>query len=574
MKRRWIGQRPGLSPLAVNPRGCLSRADIGLVRHTTIGAVVLLLAALQGTLGAALPGVDNDQPATTTLYVGPHFEVRNHDETVKYVLQAGSRVARITSSLSSNSRVQRLRLHSGWNLCSIAVGQSKWPNEVDIVSAFRWDPGAQIYAPLQAGQTLSSGAVVWVKATTNLVLPLVGSYAEPTQGEVKAGGAYVAGRGLEAWQLEVPDRVTIFRFDAANGRWRNTFLGELTAVGTPPPVLAPGEAVFVQTDRAVELTRPAPALAVAYYHGDHLGSASVITDSDGALVQESTYYPFGATRHEEKWQDLETHYGFTQKELDEESGLQDFGNRFYHPGLGRWLSPDPLGELGGGSNPYSYVNQNPIKHYDPDGAEIQVAKSVDRKTGTTTYQISLKAVFIDVSSKKFSQADVAKYAEKLKSTIEKSYSGQQGKTKWSTTVNLRVINDWSQVDKNDHVFRIVDRTSTGAAGNSELGGMLMDLAAKNYTKLTPDQVDHSNPANKHYTWENYTSPEGTGAHEFGHTAGLRHESGTGKPNLMQEGGERTFDNKDITRAQIETIWKASRTKGLNHRDTTMPSPSR
>ncbi len=37
--------------------------------------------------------------------------------------------------------------------------------------------------------------------------------------------------------------------------------------------------------------------AVVFYHGDHLGSAHVMTDRQGALVQEIAYYPFGEQRH-------------------------------------------------------------------------------------------------------------------------------------------------------------------------------------------------------------------------------------------------------------------------------------
>ncbi|HAV65035.1 MAG TPA: hypothetical protein DCY13_22030 [Verrucomicrobiales bacterium] len=84
------------------------------------------------------------------------------------------------------------------------------------------------------------------------------------------------------------------------------------------------------------------------------------------------------------------------------------------------------------------------------------------------------------------------------------------------------------------------------------------------TRPTPDQVDRTNPANKHFTWKNYLSAEGTGAHEFGHSAGLDHITGT--PNLMQGGGEREHDNKTVTAGQIETIYKAFKAGQLNQRE--------
>ena len=51
----------------------------------------------------------------TTIYVGKHFEVRDHDAPVKYVFSGNTRVARVTGSLSANERIQKLRLRAGSN---------------------------------------------------------------------------------------------------------------------------------------------------------------------------------------------------------------------------------------------------------------------------------------------------------------------------------------------------------------------------------------------------------------------------------------------------------------------------
>jgi len=285
-----------------------------------------------------------------------------------------------------------------------------------------------------------------------------------------------------------------------------------------------------------------------------------MTDEAGQLVAETAYYPFGVVRNAYRPRNVTEPYQFTQKERDRESGLQDFGHRYYQPVLGRWLSPDPLGEKGGGLNPYAYVNQNPLKHLDPDGAEIRVA--VDDKKNPTKYEITLKAVFIDSSSMKFSQAQRTQFANNLKSRIESSFQGKDGKISWSTKVDLRVVSDWSEVRKDDHVFRIVDKAK--GAGETTHGGMLMSIKTHRYTQKHPSEVDQTRPENKHYTLENYTSAEGTGTHEFGHAAGLRHDDRY--PNLMQNGDVRTYDNTHVTRQQIETIWKAHEANELNKRE--------
>jgi len=51
---------------------------------------------------------------------------------------------------------------------------------------------------------------------------------------------------------------------------------------------------------------------------------------------------------------------------DRETGLVYYGFRYYHPGLGRWLGKDPMGEAGG-LNLYGYVGGDPINGIDPYG---------------------------------------------------------------------------------------------------------------------------------------------------------------------------------------------------------------
>ncbi len=77
-----------------------------------------------------------------------------------------------------------------------------------------------------------------------------------------------------------------------------------------------------------------------YYHGDHLGSARMITDASGAVTWSATYLPFG---YEINPQSTTNHYKFTAKERDSESGLDYFGARHYASTMGRFMTPDPLG---------------------------------------------------------------------------------------------------------------------------------------------------------------------------------------------------------------------------------------
>lgn len=52
--------------------------------------------------------------------------------------------------------------------------------------------------------------------------------------------------------------------------------------------------------------------------------------------------------------------------FDSETGLHYNWNRYYDPGLGRYLRADPAG-INGGMNLYSYANCNPLRYIDEKG---------------------------------------------------------------------------------------------------------------------------------------------------------------------------------------------------------------
>jgi RHS repeat-associated protein len=113
---------------------------------------------------------------------------------------------------------------------------------------------------------------------------------------------------------------------------------------------------------------------VHYFFDDHLGSTSVVTNSTGSTLEEDLdYYPYGGIASGTS----SDHYLFNGKERDNESGLDEFGARYYGSSLGRFMIPDwaakptsvPYANFGNPQslNLYSYVENNPTTMGDPDG---------------------------------------------------------------------------------------------------------------------------------------------------------------------------------------------------------------
>jgi RHS repeat-associated protein len=75
------------------------------------------------------------------------------------------------------------------------------------------------------------------------------------------------------------------------------------------------------------------------------------------------YGPFGELiRKSGSVSDLNP-FQFSTKYLDSETQHIFYGYRFYNPGLGNWLSKDPLGEMGG-VNSYCFVGNDNLNNYD------------------------------------------------------------------------------------------------------------------------------------------------------------------------------------------------------------------
>jgi len=90
----------------------------------------------------------------------------------------------------------------------------------------------------------------------------------------------------------------------------------------------------------------------------------------GEIVEINNYYPFGLLHDYTTTTQNAYQYKYNGKEL-QETGMYDYGARFYMPDLGRWGVVDQLAEKSRRFSPYAYALDNPIMFIDPDGREAE-----------------------------------------------------------------------------------------------------------------------------------------------------------------------------------------------------------
>ena len=156
-----------------------------------------------------------------------------------------------------------------------------------------------------------------------------------------------------------------------------------------------------------------------------LGSTRAVTKTDGTILEQNDYYPFGLrTTRGENYSTLSEslaaiaqnannttantvvpEYLYNGKEkqnfmkntsavinaggaTDYTSNYMDYGARFYNPTTIRWNTQDPMAEKYQRYSPYNYCVNNPISLVDPNGQNcdiiIENGKVVIRATYYTT----------------------------------------------------------------------------------------------------------------------------------------------------------------------------------------------
>src|SRR5512145_1219055 len=157
---------------------------------------------------------------------------------------------------------------------------------------------------------------------------------------------------------------------AGGGVFAERFAGTGGGVQWTNYLIVGGRLVGVFIQKADETT------STRYFHTDHLGSISVITDEAGMVEERLSFDAWGKRRHPDGSPDpagaiqAESTRGFTGHEQLDSVGLIHMNGRVYDPLLARFGTPDPMTEnpfSTQGWNRYSYVGNSPVNFTDPSG---------------------------------------------------------------------------------------------------------------------------------------------------------------------------------------------------------------
>ncbi|WP_205298038.1 RHS repeat-associated core domain-containing protein, partial [Pantoea sp. Cy-639] len=131
--------------------------------------------------------------------------------------------------------------------------------------------------------------------------------------------------------------------------------------------------------------------AIAWYHCDHLGTPMELTDEQGNIAWAGQYKAWGEVREERsawaKQQGLNNPIRFQGQYYDHETGLHYNRYRYYDPSVGRFVSHDPIGLLGG-LNLHQFA-PNPTRWVDPLGLK---KKSCQTKKNSTEPALPPKVI--------------------------------------------------------------------------------------------------------------------------------------------------------------------------------------
>ena len=213
---------------------------------------------------------------------------------------------------------------------------------------------------------------------------------------------------------------------------------------------------------------------IFFYHSDHLGSTSYITDAKANITQFDAYLPYGELLVDEHSSSEEMPYKFNGKEFDEETGLYYYGARYMDPKISMWLGVDPLMEKYPNVNGYCYTMDNPIKYIDPNGKNISEydtdGKKISNLGGDKIDFIHQKNGDVQIIDKTNNHTNIIKNGSKY----IKNYTQRNSSVSWND-ITKEFMTDSGPVYS---LFSDFSNKGEGAFGSLESYNSIYGLAAR------------------------------------------------------------------------------------------------
>ena len=275
-----------------------------------------------------------------------------------------------------------------------------------------------------------------------------------------------------------------------------------------------------------------------YYHPDHLGSSSYITNLDGEVLQHIEYVPFGEVFIEERNNTWNTPYLFNAKDFDEETGMYYYGARYYEPRLSLWMSVDPLTEKSPNVSAYVYCFGNPLKYIDPIGLDSVYWGQDGTKLGTFGSNTTETKNYVI----KTSQSTDVIYKDS--NPTQKGKSNPISQKEYDKTVEEIKKGDFSSknivyIGKTERIKAMLESIKDDGTGgtsdqnNREYSG--------NFNKSGTGVVDEKT-GNVQDPWKGNVSSEGTSSYHS-------HPSGTSQKNDQTASWQQPPSKQDISTAK-------------------------
>ncbi len=279
-------------------------------------------------------------PTVTTTYIGNMYEKRAYGD---------SSTERHTIHVYANGQLVASVTRSG-NIATAFNNPTQWRNQWAQMQMY--NGGSAIGAVMKTGHFVAAVA-------SHPIVVRWGALAVFGLLAVALVFAFVRSRFTSAGSYRLAPRL---RFAALPFVLMFTFTA---CFGGPGNEVQRGGSQLIVGD-----TTNGPAVGTYYYHRNHINSSSVITDASGTEVTRMVYLPFGEISQSHSSGNETVTSKFTGQEYDAETGLYNYGARYYDPAIGRFVSADTVVSSATDSqsfNPYTYARDNPIIYTDPTG---------------------------------------------------------------------------------------------------------------------------------------------------------------------------------------------------------------